>query len=234
METKKCNKCCEIKIINHFHKKPKSKDGYNTICIECVKIKQKEYWNKTKKVKKIKQKEYYEENKKVFKEYHDKNRTEILIKQKQYRYENKNKIKKLKQDYIKNNKDKIEKYRKDYYLKNKERILAKNREWNKKHSHIVAWRSILKSQLRRFGSQKEGKTIDLLGYSAMELKQHIESLFTEGMSWDNHGQWHIDHIKPVTKFNKDELPSVVNALSNLQPLWGSENRSKYNKFLNDE
>ena len=89
---------------------------------------------------------------------------------------------------------------------------------------------VLKSQLRRFGTKKEGKTIDILGYSALDLKKHIEALFTDGMSWENYGEWHIDHIKPVTKFDKNELPSVVNALSNLQPLWANENRSKYNKY----
>ena len=230
MGTKKCNKCCEIKEIILFHKKPKSKDGYNTICIDCVKIKQKEYWKKTKQYKKKKQKEYYEENKEFFVEYHNKNRDRILINQKEYRENNKEKIKELKKEYSKNNSEKIKEYRKKYYDKNKEKILSKNKEWNKKNSHVVAWRSVLKSQIRRFGTKKEGKTIDLLGYSAEELKTHLESLFTEGMSWDNYGEWHVDHIKPVTKFDKDELPNVVNALSNLQPLWANENRRKFNKF----
>ena len=79
----------------------------------------------------------------------------------------------------------------------------------------------------------------MLGYSALDLKQHIESMFTEGMSWDNHGEWHIDHIKQVVSFNSDTAPSVVNALSNLRPLWattreingiiyeGNLNRPKY-------
>jgi hypothetical protein len=62
------------------------------------------------------------------------------------------------------------------------------------------------------------------------LKTHIESLFTEGMSWDNHGKWHIDHIKPVVSFDKDIHPSVVNALSNLQPLWAKDNRNKWCYF----
>lgn len=230
METKKCNKCCENKEIIHFHNKPKSPDGYNTICIECVKKKQKEYWERTKHDKKQKQKEYYQNNKDKFVKYHIENRDKILEEQKKYREDNSDKIKKLKQDYIKNNPDKIAKYRKKYYDENKEKILKKNKEWNKKHSHVVAWRSVLKSQLRRFGTKKEDKTINILGYSALELKIHIESLFTEGMTWSNYGEWHIDHIKPVTKFDKNELPSVVNALSNLQPLWGCENRGKYNKY----
>jgi len=39
------------------------------------------------------------------------------------------------------------------------------------------------------------------------------------MSWENHGEWHIDHIKPVSSFDKDTPMNIVNALSNLQPLW---------------
>ena len=61
----------------------------------------------------------------------------------------------------------------------------------------------------------------MLGFSATELKQHIESLFTEGMSWDNYGEWHIDHIKRVSEFDKNSSPSIVNALSNLRPLWAT-------------
>ena len=68
---------------------------------------------------------------------------------------------------------------------------------------------------------KINSTFDLLGYSALELKIHLESLFTEGMTWDNYGEWHIDHKKPVSSFESDTLPSIVNALSNLQPLWGT-------------
>lgn len=230
MDIKKCNKCGDEKSLTDFHKKPKSLDGLNTICIECVKSKQKEYWEKTKTIKKEKQKKYYLDNKEFFTEYHSQNREKILEQQKLYRLENPDKIKQLKKDYVKNNPDKIKKYRDEYYQKNKEVILKKNREWNKKNAHIVTWRSILKSHLRRIGKSKEGKTIDLLGYSALELKQYIESLFIEGMDWNNHGEWEIDHIRPVTSFDMDTLPSVVNALNNLQPLWRNENRSKYNKF----
>lgn len=91
----------------------------------------------------------------------------------------------------------------------------------KMNPHVFAWREVLRSALRRIGMSKNGKTIDLLGYSALELKNHISSLFTEGMSWDNHGEWHVDHIKKVCEFDKDSLPSVVNALSNLRPLWAT-------------
>jgi hypothetical protein len=48
------------------------------------------------------------------------------------------------------------------------------------------------------------------------------------MSWDNWGEWHIDHIIPVSKFEKETPPSIVNSLSNLQPLWAIDNYKKSN------
>ena len=68
--------------------------------------------------------------------------------------------------------------------------------------------------------------MDILGYSALDLKNHLESLFKVGMTWDNYGEWVVDHIYPLSRFDKDTPPSVVNALSNLQPLWWNENSKK--------
>lgn len=73
-----------------------------------------------------------------------------------------------------------------------------------------------------------------LGYSSSEFRKHLESLFKDGMTWSNHGRgpdkWHIDHIKPISAFPLGTLPSVVNALANLQPLWEHENLSKGRKL----
>lgn len=64
-----------------------------------------------------------------------------------------------------------------------------------------------------------------LGYTLDEFKAHFDKLFTDGMSWDNHGEWHIDHIIPVSKFPKDRIREV-NSLNNLQPLWAIDNLKK--------
>ena len=81
---------------------------------------------------------------------------------------------------------------------------------------------------------KGGKTFTLLGYSPMDLIRHIESQFTDGMSWDNRGEWHIDHIRPVASFNFDstEHPDFKKcwALDNLQPLWATDNIRKSDKW----
>jgi hypothetical protein len=74
-----------------------------------------------------------------------------------------------------------------------------------------------------------------LPYSILELKEHIEGLFTEGMTWDNYGEWHIDHIYPqsLLPFSSLEDHNFQKCwkLSNLQPLWAYENLQKSNKIL---
>jgi len=63
------------------------------------------------------------------------------------------------------------------------------------------------------------------------LKKHIESRFTEGMTWDNYGEWQIDHIIPL-KYNKPTFDEVVSRLDykNTQPLWADDNMSKGNRL----
>jgi hypothetical protein len=108
-------------------------------------------------------------------------------------------------------------YKRNYNIVHRDKRIA----YRNSRKHVGLWRSILKMSLKRMNTKKEGLTIDLLGYSALELKDYITALFTEGMSWDNHGQWHIDHIKDVSLFLDNTEPSVVNALSNLRPMWAT-------------
>ena len=79
---------------------------------------------------------------------------------------------------------------------------------------------------------KIGGTEEILGYNRGDFVAHIESIFSEGMTWDNHGEWHVDHKEPIISFiNKDiNDPKIINALENLQPLWAFDNLSKGSKF----
>ena len=80
-------------------------------------------------------------------------------------------------------------------------------------------------------SGKNGKTwSSLVDYSIDDLMQHLEKQFTDGMTWENYGEWHIDHKIPISVFNF-EIPEHENfkrcwSLKNLQPMWASENISK--------
>jgi hypothetical protein len=76
---------------------------------------------------------------------------------------------------------------------------------------------------------KHTNTVELLGCTWQEAKAHFEKLFKPGMTWENHGEWHIDHIKPVAHFTSENI-AQMNHISNLQPLWAEENLTKSSKY----
>ena len=75
---------------------------------------------------------------------------------------------------------------------------------------------------------------EYLGCNIETFKKHVEQQFTEGMSWENYGEWHIDHKIPL-KYNKPSLEEVVQRLhyTNTQPMWASENMSKGCRYVSD-
>src|SRR3546814_15684157 len=51
------------------------------------------------------------------------------------------------------------------------------------------------------GDGKNGRSWEtLVGYTVADLMAHLERQFLPGMSWDNRGEWHIDHIRPLCSF----------------------------------
>lgn len=87
----------------------------------------------------------------------------------------------------------------------------------------------LRKSLQSIGKRKIARTFEMLGYSSDDLKQHIERQFTGGMAWENMGQWHIDHIVPISTAETQEDVVRLNQLPNLRPLWASDNLSKGSK-----
>jgi len=187
---------------------------YQYLCKECRKLLTKKYREENKGKLNIKQKKYYKNH------VDDKKKYDNI-----YRQENKDKISKYQKNYQKNyriiNKEKIKEQSRKYRENNKDKIKESNKKYLLKNPHIPAWRGLLTNSLERLGKSKESRTIDLLGYSALELKEHIEDLFTDGMTWENRDEWHIDHIKPLSSFESDTPLNIVNALDNLQPLWAT-------------
>lgn len=227
---KLCNKCKIDKEFSDFGKWKYSKDGFRNYCKECSKSEQKKYREKNKDTLKEKARIYYYENHDKIKDYlksEDRKKSK-----KEYYDRNKNRVKEKSSEYYYNNVEKVsnrqKKYRKTEKYKKSRSVYLKN--WSKTNKHIITWRQLLYRVLSYIGKTKENKTIEYLGYSAIDLKIHIENLFEEGMTWQNHGEWHIDHIKPVSSFDIDTEASEINALSNLRPLWALDNLSKGNKY----
>lgn len=91
------------------------------------------------------------------------------------------------------------------------------------------------ASLKRKGSFKCKPSLDLIGCSVSELREHLENLFVEGMSWDNYGYdgWHIDHIIPISSFDLSDPAQQEKCFhyTNLQPLWKKDNFAKGEKIL---
>lgn len=76
---------------------------------------------------------------------------------------------------------------------------------------------------------KSSPTFEQLGYTAEEFVTHIEKQFIKGMDWSNMGDWQIDHIIPVSEAKTVGDVVALNQLSNLRPMWASENNAKKNR-----
>ena len=83
--------------------------------------------------------------------------------------------------------------------------------------------------------QRNKTILEVLGYTIKDLYNHIESQFTDGMSWENMGEWHLDHIIPVSAFNfnfyTDSEFFTCWSLGNLRPMWAKDNKIKGSKIL---
>ena len=148
---------------------------------------------------------------------------------------------------------------KKYVLKNKERISLGIKKWvqnNRKKSNKIKtkWRlknpnyhkNWLKSNIKNKithnlrcrinvavkRATKSKKTMELIGISIENLWIHLEKNFKPGMTRENYGLWHVDHIRPCSSFDlsKPEEQSKCFHYSNLSPLWAEENLKKGNKL----
>jgi len=98
----------------------------------------------------------------------------------------------------------------------------------------VSW-NIARMIRKSLGCDKGGMMWEtVVGFTLEELREHLETRFKPGMTWDNYGEWHIDHVRPVSSFEIDSVHCDAFrecwSLANLQPLWACENLSKGNRF----
>lgn len=93
--------------------------------------------------------------------------------------------------------------------------------------------SLVGSYLKKRKQPKTLSALESLPFTIAELTSHLESKFTHGMTWENYGKWHIDHITPDCKFyynsEQDEGFKMCWSLDNLQPLWAIDNSRKGGK-----
>jgi hypothetical protein len=216
-EEKICCKCKISKSLDGFsnHKKR----GKHNYCKSCMSEYQKEYaktYNKTdayteKKNRARKRgKEKYNQLKKVGQTYYQKNRGAVLARQKEY----------TKDPKVKENRRKV------------------LREWTRKRCAEDPAFRVRRTIATRIwhalkGTCKSKRTRELLGCHQDDFKIYIEKLFLTGMSWENYGNWHVDHIIPCDSFDlsTEENQRKCFHYKNLQPLWAADNLSKGCKII---
>jgi len=118
---------------------------------------------------------------------------------------------------------------------NPDKVREQHRKWMQSPQGKISNR--IRSRMReglRLG-QQTSKTLAALGYTLVELRTHLERQFLPGMGWHNMGDWHIDHIVPLSSFDvagpDDPELRRAWALTNLRPLWAKDNLAKSDKRL---
>lgn len=102
----------------------------------------------------------------------------------------------------------------------------------RRHTPALLMHNTIGNALRHHikGLKGKSRTFDILGYSLLELMTHLERQFLKGMNWQNFGEWHIDHVLPLSSFSITGLDDpelvVVWGLPNLRPLWAVDNLKK--------
>jgi len=238
---KTCYKCKSEKDISEFSKDKRSKDGLQGCCKSCYS-------------------DYFKQNKQKFheagKKYREQNKELIANQKKQYAKENKDLLKASRKAYYEKNKEHMLAQNKEYYLQNRETKLQYIKDYRSKNKSKINQRDRvymfnrrqedpvfrlkcnLRGRLHKYckqsGLNKRFKTMDSVGLSPADFKTHIESMFVDGMNWDNYGQgegnWTIDHIKPLCTAKTEEDVFTLNHYTNLRPMWWFDNLAKGGKY----
>lgn len=124
-------------------------------------------------------------------------------------------------------------YKRKYRDKNREAFRAQRRIYMRKKCSNVLFKLRKNLRTRLWLALKGKKQLSVLltlGCTLEEFKQHLESKFKPGMSWDNYGKWELDHIIPISHGKTEKEIYELNTYKNIQPLWSLENKRKGNKI----
>lgn len=192
--------------------------------------------------KKLYMKQYREKNKerireqknKYMKEYYAKNKDNIKQYQKSYYQENADKVKERTKAWKEDNQEYVDAYNKKYrveHSKEHAEYIKRRRNEDSTYKMICSIRNMLNNAFnKRTKVGKRKQTEEILGCSIEFFIEHLESQFQEGMTIENHGEWHIDHIIPLSSATNEEEVIKLNHYTNLQPLWATDNCKKRNKM----
>ena len=178
------------------------------------------------------------------------NRVRLLAKQKKWRQDHSEHVREQGKKYRSVRTLKIKETSRRYRMANLDAVRSRTRKWreenrdhvrnyerNRRRNNVGAlMKHRLSSRLRKIlkanGLKKSVATLELIGTTKEGLISHIKSLFQPGMSFQNYGEWHIDHKRPCVLFDLSDLQGQKDCFhyTNLQPLWAAENLKKHDKL----
>jgi len=167
---------------------------------------------------------------------------EVAMKKYESKPETKERKKKNYHSWYKENRDRRKKYMEEYREKNIEKIRETKRNYEKTRKSndpiyklIANFRTAIYTVLKENNMNKYGHYFEILKYTPEQLSNHLENQFTDGMTWENYGEWHVDHKLPITSFEFKEIGDEEFlrcwSLDNLQPMWAQENIRKSNRII---
>ena len=139
-------------------------------------------------------------------------------------------------------------YSRNWLLENKEKSKISSKNWKRKNPDKISFynkkrmrenplaklscilRTAIWKSIKQASFSKKSKTEKILGCSFLDLQVHLQNKFVNGMNWNNHGKWHIDHIIPLSLAKTEEDIIKLNHYTNLQPLWAIDNLKKWCKI----
>lgn len=212
---KRCSKCQEQKSLEEFSKNSKVKDGRSSACKVCIAL--------------------------LSKEWRDANAEHVKAYRREYVIATVESRKAYRSVYNVENRDKRVAYQREYEkLHPEQRRLIRNKNARKRKEsdsffrftcnvRSLMWQSFKNACMGSFS--KRSRSVEMLGCSMEDFVSYIVAQFSEGMTLENHGEWHLDHIIPLATARSEEDIVRLNHYTNFQPLWAKDNLSKGAKIL---
>ena len=240
---KKCKRCLIEKTSDEFGNNKNNKDGKSIYCLNCELERKRKYREENREKVNESSKNWRKNNpekyKKTIEKYIEKN-PHMSSKERGRKYREddtyRKKISEKRKEYYQNNLEKEREKRKIYYYNNKEKERKKNDTWRVKKlksDGFFRMKRRLRERIRDYmkGESIGKKTKDIVGLEYEDFKIYISNKFSEGMTWDNYGKWHLDHIIPLCEAKNVEELIKLNHFTNLQPLWAEDNIKKNRKYV---
>lgn len=236
---KKCVDCLNVLPVDKFNIRNTKTGTLKSKCKECE-YKDQKIWaknnkDKVREIRKRYNKKLSEERKRI---------KEIKIKKREIEKET-IKLQKIELKRLKSEKRleserlkheemlrKKEYFNSDEYRKERERLKYKKKMENPLYRFRKKITNNIRNSIVRQGYSKKSSVRQILGDEWEVVYEYFNNLFLEGMSWENHGEWHIDHIIPISTAKNEEEIIKLSHYTNLQPLWAEDNLLKSNKLYN--